>query len=65
MPPMAPGPIQDTERLQTDNVPATYADSCVCLPKTQPVNLEAFAEDSIYNEDFDPELLTDERTLCG
>jgi len=64
-PPAPPGPIQVTQRLQPDNLPAANADSCVPLPVTQPVNLDAFAEDSILDEDFDPELLTDERTSCG
>jgi hypothetical protein len=32
---------------------------------THPSNLAALAEDSIPDEDYDPELLTDERTSCG
>jgi len=59
-PPAPPSPLQGTRRSQTDNLPAANADSRVPLPKTQPVNLDALAEDSIHNEDFDPELLTDE-----
>jgi len=64
-PPAPPGSIQGTELSQTDNLPAANADSCVSPPKTQPVNLDALAEDSILDEDFHPELLTDERTSCG
>jgi hypothetical protein len=51
--------------LQTDNLPAANADSCVALPKTQGVNLDALAEDSLNDDDFNPELLTDERASCG
>jgi len=64
-PPGPSRPIQDTQQSRTDHLPAANADSCVSLPKTQPVNLDALAEDSILDEDFDPELLTDERTSCG
>jgi len=64
-PPAPSGPIQGTHRLQTNNLPVANADSHVPLPKTQPINLDALAEDSLNNEDFDPELLTDERTSCG
>jgi hypothetical protein len=46
-------------------LPEANPDLCVPLPKIQPVNLDALAEDSLNNEDFDPELLTDERTSCG
>jgi len=64
-PPASPGPIPGSQRSQTDNLPAANADSRVSLPTTQLVHLDALAEDSILNEDFDPELLTDERTPCG
>jgi hypothetical protein len=46
-------------------LPSTNADSCVPLRKAQLVNLDELAEDSLQDEDFDPELLTDERTTCG
>jgi hypothetical protein len=46
-------------------VPAANADSCVAHPKTQGVNLDTLAEDSLNDNDFDPELLTDERASCG
>ena len=35
------------------------------FPKTQSVNLDALAGDSINDDDLDPELLTDERASCG
>ena len=63
--PAPPGPIQGTQTLQTDNLPAANADSCIPLPKNQSVNLDALADDSIIDKNFDPELLTDERTSCG
>jgi hypothetical protein len=59
------GSIQATKSFQTDNLPAANADSCVPLSKTQPVNLDALAQDSLNDEDFNPELLTDEKTSCG
>jgi len=64
-PPSPPGPTQGTQISQTDNLPAAKADSRVSLPKTQGVNLDALAEDSLNDDDFDPELLTDERASCG
>jgi hypothetical protein len=64
-PPAPPGPTQGTQISQTDNLPAANADSCVALPKTQGVNLDALAEDSLNDDDFYPELLTDERASCG
>jgi hypothetical protein len=49
-----------------------HTDSCLpCpngtrrIPKTPLVNHAALAEDCINDEDFDPELLTDDRTSCG
>jgi hypothetical protein len=40
-------------------------DSYIPLLKSKPVHLDALAEDSIKDEDFDPALPTDERTSCG
>jgi len=65
MPPQTPGPIQGSRGSQNHNLRAANADSRVPLPKTKPVNLDALAEDSLNDEDFDPELLTDERISCG
>jgi hypothetical protein len=59
------GPIQGTQRSQTDNLPAPNADSYVPLPNTQHFNLDTLAKDSIHDKDFDPELLTDNRISCG
>jgi len=63
--PASLGPIRGTERSQNDNLPAANADPHVPLPKTQLPNLNALSEDSLNDEDCDPELLTDERTSCG
>jgi hypothetical protein len=60
MPSAPPGPVQGNQRAQTDNLPTANADSPVPLSTTQPVNLDALAEDSLNDEDFDPEFLTDE-----
>jgi hypothetical protein len=65
MPPVQPSSTHGTQTSQTDNLPATNADSRVSLPKTQVVNLNALAQDSLNDEDFDPELLTDEKASCG
>jgi hypothetical protein len=51
--------------LETVNLPAANVDSGVSLAKTQGVNLDALAEDSLNDDDFDPELLTDERASYG
>jgi hypothetical protein len=64
-PPVPPRLIQGNKILQTDYSPAANADSHVALPKTQGVNLDALAEDSLNDDDFDPELLTDESASCG
>jgi len=64
-PPARPSPIQGTQRSLIDNLPVANTDSHVSLPKTQSVNPDAVAEDSTLDQDFDPELLTDERTSCG
>jgi hypothetical protein len=65
MPPVLPGHSQGTHTSQTDNLPATSTHSHVPHPETQPFNLGNQGEDSIPDEDFDPELLTNERTSCG
>jgi hypothetical protein len=64
-PPAPPSSIWGTKRSQTDNLLAANEDWGVPLPKTQPVNLDALAEDSLNDEDFDPELLTDDRISYG
>jgi hypothetical protein len=64
-PPLPPGPTQGTLRSQTDNLPASNAYSRVSLPKTQAVNLDALAEVSVNDEQFDPFLLTYKRASCG
>jgi hypothetical protein len=64
-PPAPPGSTQGTQISQTDNLPAANAVSRVSLSKTQGVNLDAIAEDSLNDDDFDPQLLTDERASCG
>jgi len=64
-PPAPPGPTQGTQISHTDNLPAANVDSRVSLPKTQGVSLDAFAEDSLKDDDSDPELLTEERASCG
>jgi len=58
--PAPSGPINGTRRWRTDNLRDANADSHVPLPRTQPVNLDALAEDSILDEEFDPKLVTGE-----
>jgi hypothetical protein len=53
------------QKSETDNLPAANIDCRVPLPKTQHINLDAIAKNSINDEDFDPELLTNEKTSCG
>jgi hypothetical protein len=53
---MVYGSIQGTQTLQTVSLPAANVVSRVPLPKTQPVNIDALVEDSVHNQDIDPEL---------
>jgi hypothetical protein len=62
MPPATPCAMQGTQFSKNNNLPAANADSHVPPPKTQPVDPDSLAEDSIQDENFSPELQIVERT---
>jgi hypothetical protein len=62
MPPATPCAMQGTQFSKNNNLPAANADSRVPPPKTQPVDLNSLAEDSIQDENISPELQIVERT---
>jgi hypothetical protein len=65
MPPAPPGLNEGNQRSHKKYLATANPDSFVPLPKTQLVNLDALGEDNSNDEDFDSDLVTDERTSCG
>jgi len=68
MPPLPkspPAPTGNTSRAQCSqiiNLPAIYAYSPTSLPCAEFFTLDASAQDSQNDTDFDPDMLTDEGT---
>jgi len=61
-PPAPPGDNERVQSSQINNVPPRYVYSHAPPPRTQFCNLDAYAWDSRHNDDFNPDMLTDEET---
>jgi len=59
------GDISRAERSQIANLPAGYVYSLPYLPCAEFFTLDASAQDSQQDTDFDPDMLTDDRTSTG
>jgi len=65
MPPAATGVSSAAQRAQIVNLQARYAYSHTSLPCAEFFTLDASAQDSQHDTDFDPDMLTDEGTSTG
>jgi len=65
MPPAPSGDIVAAHGSQIKGVPSGYAYIHTPLPSTQIFNLDAYVKDYKRNNDFIPDLLTDERISTG
>jgi hypothetical protein len=64
-PPATTGTTSGAQHHEIINLPAGYAYSHTSLPCIQPFTLDASAQDSQDDTDFDPKMLTDEGTATG
>jgi len=64
-PPTQTGNSSGAQRAQIINLPAGYAYSPTSPPCAEFFTLDASAQDSQHNTDFDPDMLTDEGTSTG
>jgi len=60
-----PGDTKAAQVSEIDGVPPGYVCIHPPLPSAQFFNHDAYAKDGKHNEDFNPELLTDEGTSTG
>jgi len=65
MPPTPPGDNEGAQSSQIDNLPPSYVYSHTPLPCAQFFNLDAYAQDSQHDEDFNPDIPTGEGTSTG
>jgi len=65
MPPAPTGNSSGAQQAQIVNLPAGYAYSHTSLPCAEFLTLDASAQDSHHDTDFDPDMLTDEGTSTG
>jgi len=64
--PPAPPSVNDGDwSTQIDNLPPRYVYSHAPLPKAQLFNHDVYTQDSQHDKDFNPDMLTDERTSTG
>ena len=64
-PPAPTGNSSRAQQAQIVNLPARYAYSHRSLPWAEFFTLDACAQDSQHDTDFDPDMLTDEGTSTG
>jgi len=64
-PPAQSGNSSGAQHTEIINLPAGYAYSHPSHPCAELFNLDASAQDSQHNKDFDPDMLTDEGTSTG
>jgi len=64
-PPMPPGDNEGAQGSQIDNLPPGNVYSHTALPSAQFFNLDAYAQDSQHDTDYNPDMLTDEGTSTG
>jgi hypothetical protein len=70
-PPLPRTPLSSTgntsgdDSLEIINLPAGYMYSHISLPCAEPFTLDASAQESEHNTDFDPDMLPDEVTSTG
>jgi len=65
MPPAPLGHNEGAQCSQMDTLPPGYVYSHTALPSTQIFDLDAFAQDSQDNIDYNPDMLTDEGSSTG
>ena len=63
--PAPPGEREGAQIPQIDNLLPGYVYSHAPLPSAQFFNLDAYAQDSQHDTDFNPDMRTDERTSTG
>ena len=59
------GSTSRDQRLEIINLPASYMYSHTSLPCAESFTLDASAQESEHDTDFDPAMLSDERTSTG
>jgi len=64
-PPAPAGDNEGAQRSEMEGLPPRYAFIPTPIPKAQIFNLDSYAKDRKQNEDFIPDLLTDEGTSTG
>jgi hypothetical protein len=65
MPPAAPGENAGAQLSQIINVLAGFAYLHTAVPGAESITVDASAQDSQNNTDFDPDMLTDKGTATG
>jgi len=65
MPPAPPGDNEGAHHSQIGNLPPCFVYLHTHLPSTQFFNLDAYAQDGQHDKDFNPDMLTEERTSTG
>ena len=64
-PPAPPDDSEETSSSETEGVPPKYLYIHTPLPNTRYFNLHPYAQDRMRDEDFTPDLLTDEGPSTG
>jgi len=65
LPTAPPGDNHGAQCSQPETLPAVYVHSQVALSSTEFCNLEAYPQDGQHQTDYNPDMLTDERTSAG
>ena len=65
MPPAPPNDSGRTQCSETEGVPPGYVYIHTPLPRAQFINVDPFAKDRMRDNDFIPDLLTDECPSTG
>jgi len=60
-----PGDNEGAESSQFDNLPSGYVFTHAPLPRFEFFNLDAYAQDSQPDTDYNPNILTDEGSSTG